>query len=240
MPTLSSQQIGSIVLTPDQIAQLEAQYPGLSETMKQFQEWASGALTSQPTETIPTLVCPPDISQKEAQEFAKLGLTYETRADGVWLAVYEDPNTPGKKHKFVYNPQAFVNANPPANVTWKKDGMIEQQVNLEGMKSVWHFTRNGANTYAQQLSSKQVKLADGTLTQSIASKFGSQMHKAFGIPLTTWSYPVGDLDHVGVGHYAGLWLDQRYLGVGRFGAWVYGGNGRYGLGVLLQDTSSDT
>lgn|GEM_PF-1273016 len=38
MPTLSSQPIGSIVLTPDQIAQLEAQYPGLSETMKQFQE----------------------------------------------------------------------------------------------------------------------------------------------------------------------------------------------------------
>jgi hypothetical protein len=121
----------------------------------------------------------------------------------------------GKKHKFVYNPQVFVNANPPTNVTWKEDGMIEQQVELEGMKSVWHFNRNGANTYTKQLSNKQVKLADNTLIQSIASKFGGQMHKAFGIPLTAWSRPGGDLYRGNVGRSADLWLDERYLDVYR-------------------------
>jgi len=217
MPTPSSQPTDSIVLSPEQIAKLEEQYPGLSETMRQFQQQASDAQVSQPTETLPALVCPPDISQKDASEFAKLGLSYETRADGVWLAVYEDPETK-KKSKFIYNPQAFVNANPPENTTWQKDGMIEHEVNLEGLKSVWHFNRNGANSYAQKLSEKNVKLADNALVQNIASKFGGQMHKAFGIPLTAWSHPDGDLNRGDVGRYAGLWLDRRFLGVYRDGA----------------------
>lgn len=214
MFSLPFQSTESIVISPEQLVQLEEKYPGLSETMMQFQQKAADAQVDQPPESTTTLVCPADISHKDAQEFAKLGLSYETRADGVLLAVWEDPNTQ-KKHKFVHNPQAFVNANAPANVTWQKDGMVEQQVNLEKMKSVWHFNRNGANTYAKQLASKQVKLADTTLIQSIASKFGGQMHKAFGIPLTAWSHPGGSLNHRGVGHIAGLWLDERYLSVGR-------------------------
>jgi hypothetical protein len=217
MPSPSPQPTEFVTITKEQLAQLEKQYPGLSETMMQFQQKASDAQAIQPPESATTLVCPADISQKDVQEYAKLGLSYETRADGVLLAVWEDPNTQ-KKHKFVHNPQAFVNANPPANVTWQKDGMVEQQVNIEGMKSVWHFNRNGANTYAQQLASKQVKLADNTLIQSIASKFGGQMHKAFGIPLTSWSHPDGNLDRVGVGLDADLWLDGRCLDVDRDGA----------------------
>lgn len=215
MPSSSPEPTQSIVLSPEQISQLETQYPGVSETMRQFQKQASDAQVAQPAKPVTTLVCPADISQKEAREYAKLGLSYETRADGVLLAVWENPNTQ-KKHKFVHNPQAFVNANPPVNVTWEKDGMIEQQVNIEGMQSVWHFNRSGANTYAQQLSRKQVKLADNTLIQSIASKFGGQMHKAFGIPLTAWSHPDGDLDHDNVGRGADLWLDGHYLGVNRY------------------------
>lgn len=217
MPSPSPQSQVSIIISPEQLAQLEAQYPGLSKTIEECKQKASDAQAIQPPESATTLFCPADISQKEAQEYAKLGLTYETRADGVLLAVWEDPNTQ-KKHKFVHNPQAFVNANPPTNVTWQKDGMIEQPVNLEGMKSVWHFNRIGSNTYTQQLASKQVKLADTTLIQSIASKFGGQMHKAFGIPLTSWSHPDGDLSRGNVGLVAVLWLVVRYLCVDRDGA----------------------
>ncbi len=239
MPSTSSHPAAFIVISQEQLAQLEENYPGLWETMQQFQQQASDAQVSQPTETIQALACPPDISQKDAAEFAKLGLSYETRADGVWLAVYEDSETK-KKSKFIYNPQAFVNANPPENTTWQKDGMIEHDVKLEGLKSVWHFNRTGANSYAQQLSDKNVKLADNSLVQTITSKFGGQMHKAFGIPFTSWSRSVGGLHRDDVGSNAVLWLDGHYLVVYRDGAWVDVGNERYGHGLFLMDTSSDT
>lgn len=235
MPSPSSQPTDSITLSPVEVAEIATKHPELFGIITAMKQKTSDAQIPQPTEAIPALVCPPDISQKDAAEFAKLGLSYETRADGVWLAVYEDPET-HQKTKFIYNPQVFVNANPPTNTTWKKDGMIEHEVNLDGLKSVWHFNRSGANSYAQQLSDKNVKLADRNLAQIIASKFGGQIYKAFGIPLTAWSHPNGDLNRDGVGRYADLWLGNRYLGVNRDGACVFGGNGRHGLGLFLQDT----
>lgn len=66
------------------------------------------------------------------------------------------------------------------------------------------------------------------------------MHKAFGIPLTAWSHPDGGLVRGDVGLGAGLWLDRRCLVVRRVDAWVGGGDELYGLGLFLQDTSSDT
>lgn len=214
MPSPSSQPTDSITLSPVEVAEIATKHPELFDIITAMKQKTSDAQIPQPTEAIPALVCPPDISQKDAAEFAKLGLSYETRADGVWLAVYEDSET-HQKTTLIYNPQAFVNANPPTNTTWEKDGMIEHEVNLDGLKSVWHFNRTGANSYAQQLTDKNVKLADRNLAQIIASKFGAKMYKAFGIPLTAWSLPDGGLNHGNVGHYAVLWLDRHYLVVYR-------------------------
>lgn len=239
MPSPSSQPTDSITLSPVEVTEIATKHPELFGIIIAIKQKTSDAQIPQPTEAIPALVCPPDISQKDATEFAKLGLSYETRADGVWLAVYEDSET-HQKTKFIYNPQVFVNANPPTNTTWKKDGMIEHEVNLDGLKSVWHFNRTGANSYAQQLTDKNVKLADCNLTQIIASKFGAKMYKAFGITLTSWSHPVGHLGRDFVGLRADLWLDRRYLDVNRHFACVYDDDELFGRGLFLQDTSSDT
>ncbi len=58
MPSPSPQTTESIVISSEQLAQLELTYPGLSETMRQFQQQASEAQTATPdtaettTETI--------------------------------------------------------------------------------------------------------------------------------------------------------------------------------------------
>ncbi len=51
MPSPSPQPIELVTITKEQLAQLKKQYPGLSETMMQFQQQASDAQTATPEKT---------------------------------------------------------------------------------------------------------------------------------------------------------------------------------------------